>query len=203
MGIWEVKHNMMDSIKIGSLICELRLKGDMTQKQLAQKLNISDKTVSKWERGAGFPDLSLLPDIADIFEINLEDLLRGEIDTNDTVGGNMKNIKFYVCPNCGNMITSTAAANVSCCGKNLEELVPVKAEEPEKLSVEIIDGEYYISSDHEMNKEHYITFVAIATGDSVNVKKQYPEWDLQVRIPKMHGKLIWHCSNHGLFYQLI
>lgn len=193
----------MDSAKIGALICELRKNRDMTQKQLARKLNISDKTVSKWETGAGFPDLSLLPDIADIFEINLESLLRGEIDANNLVGGNMKNIKFYVCPNCGNMITSTAAAGVSCCGRILEELTPVKADDREKLSVEIIDGEYFVSSTHEMSKEHYITFVAAATGDSVTIKKQYPEWDLQARLPRVHGKLIWHCSQHGLFYQLI
>lgn len=195
---------MMDAVKIGALICELRNDRGMTQKQLAECLNISDKTVSKWERGSGFPDLSLLPDIAKIFEVNLEDLLRGEIDTNDRIGGNMKNVKFYVCPQCGNLITATGAANVSCCGKVLEEMKPVKADADEKLSVELIENDYYVTSDHEMTKDHYITFVALATGDSIIMKKQYPEWDMQVRIPRLaHGKLIWHCNNHGVFYQLV
>lgn len=116
----------------------------------------------------------------------------------------MKNIKFYICPQCGNLITATGAANVTCCGKILEEMKPVKAEPAEKLSVELIENDYYITSDHEMTKDHYITFVALATGDSIIMKKQYPEWDLQVRIPRLaHGKLIWCCNNHGVFYQLI
>ena len=70
--------------------------------------------------------------------------------------------------------------------------------------MELIDNEYYISSDHEMTKQHYITFAALLTGDSLIMKKQYPEWDLQVRIPRTaHGKLVWYCNQHGLFYQLI
>ncbi|WP_415930955.1 hypothetical protein [Zhenpiania hominis] len=53
-----------------------------------------------------------------------------------------------------------------------------------------------------MTKEHYITFVALLTGDGMMIRKQYPEWDLQVRIPAFgHGKLLWYCSKHGLFYQ--
>ena len=55
-----------------------------------------------------------------------------------------------------------------------------------------------------MKKEHYIYFVELVSGDTLILKKQYPEWDLQSRIPKIaHGKLIWHCNKHGLFYQLI
>ncbi len=69
----------MDCAKIGSLIAKLRADKKMTQKQLADMMNISDRTVSKWERGAGIPDVSLLADIADIFDINIETLLNGEI----------------------------------------------------------------------------------------------------------------------------
>ena len=55
-----------------------------------------------------------------------------------------------------------------------------------------------------MLKEHYISFVALLTGDTLTLKKQYPEWDLQVRIPgRTHGKLLWYCTEHGLFYQLV
>ncbi len=176
----------------------------MTQKQLAEQLFISDKTVSKWERGGGFPDLALLPDIAQVLDVRLEDLLRGEIDTNDRTGGTMKNLKFYVCPQCGNLVTATEDAQIFCCGKPLEALEPVKAEADDKLNVELIENEYFVSSAHEMSKEHYIMFVALLTGDSIVLRRQYPEWDLQTRLPRLaHGRLIWYCSNHGLFYQLI
>lgn len=194
----------MDASKIGNLIYELRAARNMTQKQLAERLFISDKTVSKWERGGGFPDLALLPDIAQVLDVRLEDLLRGEIDTNDRTGGNMKNLRFYVCPQCGNLVTAAEDAQVFCCGKPLEALEPVKAEADDKLKVELIENEYFVSSEHEMTKEHHIMFVALLTGDSMVLRRQYPEWDLQTRLPRMaHGRLIWYCSNHGLFYQLV
>lgn len=194
----------MDASKIGNLIYELRVARNMTQKQLAERLFISDKTVSKWERGGGFPDLALLPDIAQVLDVRLEDLLRGEIDTNDMTGGNMKNLKFYVCPQCGNLVTAAEDAQVFCCGKPLEALEPVKAKADDALEVELIENEYFVSSKHDMTKEHYIMFVALLTGDSMVLRRQYPEWDLQTRLPRMaHGKLLWYCNNHGLFYRLV
>ena len=55
-----------------------------------------------------------------------------------------------------------------------------------------------------MEKGHYISFVALLTGDSILLRKQYPEWDLQLRLPAFaHGKLLWYCTQHGLFYQNI
>lgn len=194
----------MDTGKIGEIIYNFRTEKKLTQKQLADAMHISDKTVSKWERGAGCPDVSLLPELCRFLGVNLEDMLSGELDKNDIVGGNMKKTVFYVCPECGNIISATAEANISCCGKKTRMLEPKKAEDEEKLKVELIDNEYYISSDHEMTKQHYITFAALLTGDSLIMKKQYPEWDLQVRIPRTaHGKLVWYCNQHGLFYQLI
>ena len=192
----------MDASKIGNLIYELRIARNLTQRQLAERLFVSDKTVSKWERGGGFPDLALLPDIAQVLDVRLEDLLRGEIDINNRTGGTMKNLKFYVCPQCGNLVTAAEDAQIFCCGKLLEALEPVKAEADEKLKVELIENEYFVSSEHEMTKEHHIMFVALLTGDSMVLRRQYPEWDLQTRLPRMaHGKLLWYCNNHGLFYQ--
>ena len=136
--------------------------------------------------------------------MKIEQLLTGQLDANEERGGNMKKLNFYVCPECGNVITAMTDAGISCCGKKLKALEPVKASEEEKLSVEVIENDYYISSNHPMVKEHYISFVALLTGDSLTLKKQYPEWDLQVRIPgRTHGKLIWYCTDHGLFYQLV
>lgn len=194
----------MDNIKTGQLIRSLRTACGMTQLQLAERLHISDKTVSKWERGLGCPEVSLLPAIADVFGINMESLLAGEMDINDTVGGNMKNLRFFVCPACGNLITATSDAGITCCGKKLAATEPMKAENDEKLSVEIIENDYFISSEHEMTKSHHITFVALLTGDAIMVRKLYPEWNLQTRIPRFgRGKLVWYCTEHGLFYQLV
>lgn len=192
----------MDNVKIGQLIYRLRKEKQLTQLQLANQMNISDKTISKWERGLGCPELSLLTDLSEIFNVDLEKLLSGELNTNEVLGGNMKNLNFYICPTCGNMLTSMADTSISCCGKKLRAIEPQKANEYEKLSVEIIENDFFITSEHPMTKEHHIAFVALLTGDSIMLRKQYPEWGLQVRIPVLaHGKLLWYCTKHGLFYQ--
>lgn len=194
----------MDNVKIGNLICRLRKENHMTQLQLAERMHISDKAVSKWERGNGCPDVSLLPELSRIFGVDLEKLLSGELNANDILGGNMKKMKFYICPDCGNVITAMTDTTISCCGKKLQAIEPKKAEGEEKLSVEVIENNYYISSEHEMVRDHYISFVALLTSDTMMLRKQYPEWGLQVRIPVFaHGRLLWYCSKHGLFYQEI
>jgi len=194
----------MDHAKLGELIRRLRREKNMTQLQLAKELHISDKAVSKWERGLGCPDVSLLGKLAEVFAVDLKGLLSGEIKNNDISRGNMKKTKFYVCPLCGNLLLAMEKAELSCCGRKLKPIQPQKAAAEEKLSVELIDNDYFISSVHPMSKEHYITFVALLTGDSIMLRKQYPEWDLQVRIPTFaRGMLLWHCSQHGLFYQLV
>lgn len=194
----------MDNIKVGNLICRLRKEHNMTQLQLAEQLHISDKAVSKWERGLGCPDVSLLSELSQIFSVDLEKLLSGDLETNNMVAGNMKNMNFYVCPCCGNLLTSMTDIAISCCGKKLQAMKPQKATENDRLSVEIIENDYFISSEHEMSRAHYIAFVALVTGDSIMLRKQYPEWELQVRIPVFaHGKLLWYCTQHGLFYQEI
>ena len=108
----------MDCNKVGKLILNLRKEKNMTQKEVADKLNISDKTISKWERGLGYPDISLLSKLSNIFDINIEKILIGDLQPNEVDGGNMKRIKFYVCPNCGNITTCTGQAEISCCGEN-------------------------------------------------------------------------------------
>lgn len=194
----------MDLSKVGKLIYTLRKEKDMTQKQVADLMHISDKAISKWERGLGCPDVSLLPELSQILGVNIEGILLGTMQPNETVGGNMKKIKFYVCPQCGNLLNSTGEADISCCGKRVEALVAMKADEEHRLTVEPIEDELYITSPHSMRKEHYLTFVAYVTGDKVFLAKQYPEWDMQFCFHKYaHGKLYFHCSKDGLYYQLI
>jgi len=194
----------MDSIKIGQLIRSLRHEKGLTQGQLAEQMGLSDKAVSKWERGLGCPDVSLLTDLSDILGVNLKELLCGELSPNDLVGGNMKKTKYCVCPLCGNISLCTGGASVSCCGRVLETLIPKKAQEQQKLTVEVMEDDWYITSEHPMSKEDYISFVAFATGDRLQLLKQYPEWNLSLRIQKRgHGQLLWYSKKEGLLYQLL
>lgn len=67
----------MDAMKTGRFICENRKRLGMSQRDLAERLNITDKAVSKWERGISFPDIAMLIPISEVFEISLYDLLTG------------------------------------------------------------------------------------------------------------------------------
>lgn len=194
----------MDNEKIGRLIYSLRKENNMTQLQLARLLNVSDKAVSKWERGLGRPDLSLLPQLSKIFNVDIEKLLSGQLDANKALAGNMRKTQFYVCPVCGNIITAMAEANITCCGKKLTALPLQKADETQCLDIEKIENEYFVSSDHPMERQHYISFVALLSADGVIFRKLYPQWDLQCRLPFVRrARLVWYCTQHGLFYQEI
>ena len=70
----------MDNIKFGKLILKLRKEKNMTQKELAEKLNVTDKAVSKWERGDSFPDITLLEPIAKELGVTVSELITGEYD---------------------------------------------------------------------------------------------------------------------------
>lgn len=162
--------------------------------------NISDKTISKWERGLGCPDVSLLGELSDVLGINIEKILLEYLDPNSVDGGNMKKINFFVCPNCGNVITSTGKADASCCGRKLEALQAKPADDSHRVNVEKIEDDYYITFNHEMSKAHNISFVAYVSYDRVLLIKLYPEQNGEVRFPQMHeGKLYFYCSQHGLW----
>ncbi len=192
----------MDQVKTGQLIKRLRTELGMTQKQLAERINVSDKAVSKWERGNGCPDVSLLSALADVFGTDIRVLLSGEIDKNESEKGNMKKLKFYVCKDCGNIITSTSEASVTCCGNHLSAPKPRKADESQQLKVTDIGGEWYITSDHEMTKEHFISFAAFVSDSSVMMFRQYPEWSININLPIYRsGRLVWYCNKCGLLYQ--
>lgn len=192
----------MDQVKTGELIKRLRTDKSLTQKQLAELINVSDKAVSKWECGNGCPDVSLLSGLADVLGTDTGVLLSGEMNKNESEKGNMKKLRFYVCRECGNIITATSPADVTCCGKRLTAEEPRRARENEMLKMENIGGEWYVSSDHEMTKEHYISFAAYLSDSKVMMFRQYPEWELQFTMPMCRsGRLVWYCTECGLLYQ--
>lgn len=75
----------MDKERTGQLITELRKEKGLTQKQLADALNVTDKAVSKWERGLSFPDISMLEPIAETLDISIMEILAGEKKPKDEI----------------------------------------------------------------------------------------------------------------------
>lgn len=190
----------MNVKKTGNLIASLRKEQHMTQKELADLLYISDRTVSKWERGAGMPDASIWNDLAEVLGIAVRELLTGEQQINQKDGGNMKRTKFYVCPSCGNILTGTAPAQLTCCGRPLHPLEARAEDENHKIEIETIDGDFYVHMRHDMTKEHYVSFMAYLTGDKLYLNRLYPEQDIGVRFPKIGmGTLYVYCTDDGLY----
>ena len=188
----------MDCEKTGALIAHLRRERGLTQKDIADALGISNKTVSKWECGAGCPDLGLWPELAVILGADMAQLMEGEITCNRPDSGNISRLRFYVCPLCGNVLFSTGNAAIHCCGRRLE---PEKAntEALPAITVEEMDTDYYVCFDHPMEKSHYLMFAAYVKSDRVTLHRLYPEQDAAVRFPVQRGgKLYIYCSQHGL-----
>lgn len=188
----------------GSLIKKLREKQNLTQKELADRIGVSDKTVSKWETGRGLPDISITPDLAKALRVSLAELLTGEIKTNENTCGNMKKLLFYVCPICGNVITSLGEGFFSCCGVSLPPLDFENTDPAHELKIEPVEDEFCVTMTHPMDKKHYISFVSLVTSDTVQTVKLYPEQDVCVRFKRNgSGILYYYCNKHGLFRRII
>ena len=194
----------MDLAKNGKLLCDLRKAKGLTQKEVADKLGVVPKTVSKWETGHGFPDVSTVSLLADILGVSEKTILSGDIKLNIKDAGNMKKTKFYVCPHCGGIMQGTGMAQPICCGKTLEALQANAPDDLHSVTVSGIEDDFYIEFNHDMTKEHYIGFVSYVRFDRVLTVALYPEQDCAVRIPKMYGgKIVFYCNKHGLFeYQI-
>ena len=194
----------MNLSKNGKLLCDLRKAKGMTQKEVADKLGVVPKTVSKWETGHGFPDVSTVLALADILGVSEKTILSGDLEQNLESANNMKRTKFYVCPHCGSFLQGTGNGQVVCCGKQLEALTAVSADDEHTINISEIEDDFYIEFNHAMTKEHYISFVSYVRFDRVLTIKLYPEQDSAVRFPKMYGgKIYFYCSKHGLFeYQM-
>ena len=190
----------MNQYVTGTVIKELREKNHFTQAELAEKLNISDKTVSKWETGKGYPDISMLEPIANVFGISVAELLSGNTINNVNVSANMMRSKFYVCPVCGNIVHTMGEAVIHCHGVQLMPCQSEEIDENHKISVEKVEDEYYICIDHDMTKQHYISFVAAMSADRIQMVKLYPEGNAEVRFP-IRGvrKILFYCNRDGLF----
>lgn len=190
----------MNQYVTGTVIKELREKCKLTQAELATKLNVSDKTISKWETAKGYPDISLLEPIAKIFGISITELISGNAVSNVNVSANVMRSKFYVCPVCGNIIHSMGEAVIHCHGVLLTPCQAEETDENHKIFIERVEDEYYVRVEHDMKKEHYISFIAGLSTDKIQMIKLYPEGNAEARI-KINGvkKILFYCNRDGLF----
>ena len=190
----------MNQYVTGAVIRELREKNKMTQLQLAERLGVSDKTVSKWETAKGYPDITLLEPIAAVFKISVTELISGNTVHNANVSANMLRSKFYVCPVCGNVIHSMGEAAIHCHGILLTPLEAEPSDERHMFSIERVEDEYYLRIDHSMTKDHYISFVAAVSSDEIQMVKLYPEGNAEARF-KIRGvrRIFYYCNRDGLF----
>jgi len=190
----------MNTYVTGTTIRQLREKRNMTQAELAEKIGVSSKTVSKWETAKGLPDISLLQPLSQALGISVIELMNGEHITNKNISANMLRCKFYVCPICGNTIHSTGNAVVSCCGITLPPLEDEDTDIDHTVTIENVEDEHFISIHHPMTKQHFISFVAFVSSDRLQMVKLYPEGNAETRL-QLRGKgyLYYYCNRHGLF----
>lgn len=190
----------MNQYVTGAVIKELREKNHMTQAELAEKLCVSDKTISKWETAKGYPDISLLEPLAKIFGVSISELISGNAINNVNVSANMLRSHFYVCPVCGNTIHSMGQAVIHCHGILLTPCQAEETDENHMIFIERVEDEYYVRIDHAMTKQHYISFIAALSSDKLQMVKLYPEGNAEARV-KINGvkRIYFYCNRDGLF----
>ena len=189
----------MDSYITGQTIKRLREDKNLTQTQLAEKIGVSSKAVSKWETSKGLPDISLIEPLSQALGVSVMELMSGDTVINKNLSSNIMFSKFYVCPVCGNVIHSTGATVISCCGISLPVLEAEEIDDDHIVSIENVEDEKFITVHHEMTKTHFISFVAYVTCDRMQFVKFYPEGNAETRMQfRGRGFLYIYCNKHGL-----
>lgn len=190
----------MSTFVTGDTIRMLREKAGLTQKQLADQLCLSDKTISKWETNRGLPDITLINPLAATLGVSVSELLSGQCMQNKNRSGNLLRSKFYVCPVCGNIIHAMGEGAFSCCGIVLPPLEAEPEDDEHRFRIENVENEQFITMAHPMTKEHSLSFLAWVTGDRLTLVKWYPEGNAETRIQlRGRGILYAYCNRHGLY----
>ena len=194
----------MDTYVTGATVKRLREVKGMTQAELAGRLGVSSKAVSKWETGRGLPDITLLEPLANALGVSVMELMSGQPVLNRNISCNMLRSKIYVCPVCGNPIHAAGEAAISCCGIQLPALEAEEVDGEHRITVEDVEDEKFITVHHDMTKAHYISFIAYATSDRFWLTKLYPEGNAETRFRfRGRGYLYIYCNRHGLMKQKV
>lgn len=190
----------MDKYITGNTIRRLREERNLTQEQLADKLFVSSKAISKWETGHGLPDISLIKPLSLALGISVMELFSGESVQNKNRSGNVLCSKFYVCPLCGNVIFSLGESVISCCGITLPPLEAEECDDEHFINIETVEDEYYVTMSHPATKTHYLSFFASVSDSGLQLVKLYPEGTPEARFKINRVKWIYaYCNRHGLY----
>ena len=192
----------MSAYLTAETIRHLREGRRLTQAQLARTIGVTDKAISKWERGRGLPDISLVEPLAEALGVSVAELLTGDVRENANRSANMLRSVFYVCPICGNVVHAMGEGSFACCGVQMlpQEAEDAATDDSHTFGVERIENDWFITLDHPMTKQHHISFVALVTSSEIHLRKLYPEQAIEARLPiRGSGWLYLHCNRHGLF----
>ena len=194
----------MNTYVTGAVIKRLREMKNLTQTQLAEKIGVSSKAVSKWETGKGLPDISLIEPLSSALGVSVMELMSGDTVINKNISSNVLRSKFYVCPVCGNAIHTMGDAVISCCGIMLPPLEAEDIDDAHEINIEKVEDEHFITVNHDMTRSHYISFIAYLTSDRVQFVKFYPEGNAETRFQlRGRGYLYIYCNKHGLMKKKI
>ncbi len=189
----------MNTYITGATIKRLREAKGITQLQLAEIIGVSSKAVSKWETAKGLPDITLIEPLSQALGCSVTELMSGETVINKNISSNLLLSGFYVCPVCKNVIHSTGEAVISCCGISLPCLEAEDFDDVHTVTVETVEDESFITVNHEMSKDHFISFIAYVTTDRLQLVKLYPEGNAETRLQlRGRGYLYIYCNKHGL-----
>lgn len=189
----------MNNYITASVIKKLREAKGLTQTQLAEKIGVSCKAISKWETAKGLPDITLIEPLAQALGVSIMELISGDTVTNKNISSNILFSKFYCCPVCGNVMHTTGEALISCCGITLPPLEAEEIDDKHMTTIQNVEDEHFITVNHEMNKRHFISFIAYVTSDRIQFVKLYPEGNAETRLSiRGRGYLYIYCNKHGL-----
>ena len=190
----------MDRYITGATIRRLREERKLKQEELADRIFVSSKTVSKWETGQGLPDITLLEPLAKALGISVLELFSGDEVRNRNRSADILKTQFYVCPVCGNVIRADGQAVISCCGVTLPPLTAEEPDEAHAIRTQRAEDEYYVTAEHPMTREHYISFLAAVSDNAVQFVKLYPQGGAEARFKIDRVKYLYaYCNRHGLF----
>lgn len=190
----------MNTYITGAVIKRLREEKKLTQSELADKIGVSSKAVSKWETAKGLPDITLIEPLGKALGVSVMELMSGDTVINKNVSANIMRMKFYVCPVCGNVIRAMGDTVISCCGITLPPLEAEECDGVHTVTIEKVEDEHFITVHHDMEKSHFISFVSYITYDREQFVKFYPESNAETRFRLRGGGYLYiYCNKHGLF----
>jgi len=195
----------MNAEKTGKLIYDIRTKKGLTQQQLADRINVSNKAICKWETGRGCPDITLLPELSKALEVDIQSILVGELPTRRYIGGDLKNLTFFRCADCGNLISITSPAEISCCGNKLKGInLRKEGKSLPDLNATVLetDNQFYLTFDHPMEKGNFIAAIFAIYYDRIITIPLYPEQEPAVTISQIGGCKMYALDDKGQMFSI-